>query len=122
MIGEKLAGTYRIDQALGHSSGAPVYAGQDLRSGQPVAIALLPEAPLHHDGLAAVIEAAALPDGRPYLVLEPLEGVALDQDFVRALSGQEPAPGHWGYLSAALLIVGCVMVAVASVLLHFYGR
>jgi eukaryotic-like serine/threonine-protein kinase len=88
-------GRYRIDRPLGHGGMASVYLGQDEQLGRPVALKLLAEnlsadqalrerfvrearlaARLSHPNVVQVFDSGEQ-DGRPYLVMEYVEGRSL---------------------------------------------
>lgn len=89
-------GQYRILHQIGSGGTGEVFLAQHFMFGRPAAIKIArPDAKaqldikweaamLHaaaHPGVVTLYDAALLPDGRPYLVLEWLEGQALDHEF-----------------------------------------
>ena len=97
LAGLKL-GSYRIDQLIGAGGMGEVYAGEQLVIGKKVAIKVLKVtaatdatsaermlaeartvAAIGHRGIADIFDFGTLHDGRPYLVMEFLEGMRLDR-------------------------------------------
>jgi len=90
-----LGGRWRLGPVLGRGGMADVHRGTDGESGAPVAIKVLrvPEPTLArrlaqeaqalrrvtHPGLVRFLDAGTTPDGRPYLVMELVEGQSLAQ-------------------------------------------
>jgi serine/threonine-protein kinase len=105
--GELIAERYLVGEVLGGGGMGVVYAGTHVLLGTPVAIKLIhPElkddaeavgrfvnearaaAALKGEHIARVFDAGQLPTGEPYLVMEQLAGVSLDQ----YLQGRGPLP------------------------------
>lgn len=105
--GEVIAERYVVGEVLGGGGMGLVYAGTHVLLGTPVAIKLIhPElkddaeavgrfviearaaAALKGEHIARVFDAGQLPTGEPYLVMEQLAGVSLDQ----YLHGRGPLP------------------------------
>jgi serine/threonine protein kinase len=91
-----MVGEYRVEEELGAGSFGAVYGGVQPLIGKRVAIKVLhaalardPEAvsrfvaearavnTIHHPHIVDIFSFGALPDGRPYLVMERLEGLSL---------------------------------------------
>jgi serine/threonine protein kinase len=89
-------GRYRVEQPLGHGGMATVYLAHDEELDRPVAVKLLAEnladdaalrkrflrearlaARLSHPNVVSVYDAGETDDGRPYIVMEHVEGVTL---------------------------------------------
>src|SRR5579864_4643876 len=106
--GEVLAGKYRVERVLGEGGMGVVVAATNLALGSTVAIKLLrpsavqnPEAlgrfqreaqaasKLKSEHVASVTDLGNLPDGRPYMVMEYLQGV----DLADYLEAQMKKPG-----------------------------
>lgn len=102
------SGRYRLERPLGHGGMATVYLARDAELDRPVAVKLLAEnlagdvsfrerflrearlaARLSHPNVVSVYDAGEEPDGRPYIVMEYVEGETL-ADVVRE-RGQLPA-------------------------------
>jgi eukaryotic-like serine/threonine-protein kinase len=98
-------GRYRLDRPLGHGGMASVYLARDLELDRPVAVKLLAEslagdtafrkrflrearmaARLSHPNVVAVYDAGETEDGRPYIVMEYVDG--------RSLEGRGPLPSR----------------------------
>jgi eukaryotic-like serine/threonine-protein kinase len=90
------AGRYRLDRPLGHGGMATVYLGHDSELDRPVAVKLLAEnlagdtafrerfvrearlaARLSHPNVVSVYDAGEEADGRPYIVMENVDGETL---------------------------------------------
>ena len=104
LLGE-VVGTYRLIEALGRGGMGEVYLGEriDGRFEQRVAVKLVKRgmdsaeirrrfarerrllARLEHPGIARLLDAGETPDGRPYFVMERIEGQAIT-DYCRARS------------------------------------
>ena len=101
-------GRYRLERPLGHGGMATVYLGRDSELERPVAVKLLAEnlagdaafrkrflrearlaARLSHPNVVSVYDAGADADGRPYIVMECVEGETL-ADLLRE-HGRLPA-------------------------------
>ena len=102
------AGRYRLVRPLGHGGMATVYLGRDSELDRPVAVKLLAEnlagdaafrqrflrearlaARLSHPNVVSVYDAGEEADGRPYIVMEHVDGETL-ADLLRE-RGQLPA-------------------------------
>ena len=108
MIGELVAGKYRVERVLGHGAMGVVYAARHATLDHVVAIKLLGEqrfgtreasierflrearaaARIESDHVARVFDVGTLPDGVPYMVMEYLEGNDLDTE----LASRGPLP------------------------------
>ncbi len=105
--GELLAGKYRVDRVIGEGGMGVVVAATNEALRQKVAIKLLrpgalangealgrfhreahTAARLRSQHVAKVLDIGALPDGRPYMVMEMLEG----QDLGDVVETQSPLP------------------------------
>ena len=90
------AGRYRLVRPLGHGGMATVYLGRDSELDRPVAVKLLAEnlagdaafrqrflrearlaARLSHPNVVSVYDAGEEADGRPYIVMEHVDGETL---------------------------------------------
>jgi len=90
-------GRYRLERPLGHGGMASVYLAHDLELDRPVAVKLLAEslagdtafrkrflrearvaARLSHPNVVAVYDAGEAEDGRPYIVMEYVDGTSLE--------------------------------------------
>ena len=92
-----LAGRYALQREIGRGGCAVVYEAHDLRLGRLVALKLVKEtardvqanarlarearagAAIHHPNVCGLSDAGYLEDGRPYLVMERLQGETLTQ-------------------------------------------
>jgi len=118
--GQVLAGKYRIEQILGSGGMGVVVAARHLQMKHRVALKLLqPEGPASPEAIARLLREAqhatvvqsehvvrvtdvgALPNGRPYLVMEYLEGTDLGQLLLQR--GPLPEGLAVDYLLQALL-------------------
>jgi serine/threonine-protein kinase len=104
-VGRLIAGKYRLDRLIGKGGMGAVYAGQHELLGQAVAIKLLSDgsrepaagarflnearaaARIPSDHVVRVVD-VGVDEGRPYLVMEYLEG----EDLARVLYGRGPLP------------------------------
>jgi len=94
--GELLAGRYRVERVLGQGSMGVVVAALDERLGQRVAVKILLHADdaeasarflqearaaarIHHENIVRCLEVGCLESGVPYMVLELLDGLDLEQ-------------------------------------------
>ncbi|MFH2008525.1 MAG: protein kinase [bacterium] len=103
LIGQVLDSRYQIDRKLGEGGMGCVYLARHVRTGRPCALKLLPaEAALDassvrrfereaqvlgalgHPGIVGVHDFSETPDGRPFLVMDYLEGEDLSQRLERA--------------------------------------
>ena len=99
--GSVAGGRYRLERPLGHGGMASVYLGRDTELDRPVAVKLLAEnaagddglrrrfvrearlaARLSHPNVVSVFDAGE-DDGRPYLVMEHVEGPTLAEVLAR---------------------------------------
>jgi serine/threonine-protein kinase len=106
--GEVLAGKYRVDRVLGEGGMGFVVAATNIALNQKVAVKLLRASALAHvealgrfkreaqaaaslksEHIARVSDIGALEDGRPYMVMEYLEGMDLG-DFIEKHEGPIP--------------------------------
>ena len=86
-LGRRIAGRYRLESLIRRGAASEIYRAFDERDGRPCAIKLgrrqaraLDETPrLRHDGIVEVRSAGRDLDGAPFLVMELLEGVDLEQ-------------------------------------------
>lgn len=116
--GSSLANKYRIGRLLGEGGMATVFEGEHVRLGQKVAIKVLHEdlvkdpqlvARFEREGRALsklksrhvvrVFDVDETPTGRPFLVMERLEGTDLDREL--SARGPLPIAEAIGYLSQA---------------------
>jgi serine/threonine-protein kinase len=112
LVGQTL-GKYRVDGLLGRGGMGEVYAATHVALGGRVAIKLMAQrfaedvpaverffnearaaAQLRHAGIAQVFDFDRLPDGRPYMVMELLEGESLGARLTRVsrLAADEAVP------------------------------
>jgi eukaryotic-like serine/threonine-protein kinase len=101
-------GRYRLERPLGHGGMATVYLGRDCELDRPVAVKVLADhlvgdeafrrrflrearlaARLSHPNVVSIYDAGEEADGRPYIVMEHVEGVTL-ADLLRE-RGRLPA-------------------------------
>ncbi len=99
LIGQSI-GSYRLVQWLGQGGMGTVYLGVHPTIGSRVAVKVLSMAAsenhslverffaearsvnvIRHEGIVNVLDLATLPDGRPYIVMEHLEGAVLTRHF-----------------------------------------
>ncbi len=111
LIGTTIDGQFRIDSVLGGGAFGTVYRGQQTGLGRPVAIKVptfeiaadpimakrfareaRSAARVTHPGVVSIYAVGELPDGRPYLAMELVDGQPLDRilvdgpiDCIRAL-------------------------------------
>ncbi len=107
LIGQVLGDTYRVHDVLGRGGMGVVYAARNMRTDGMVAIKVLHRSvarkrglyarflnearvtsALRHPNIVQVFDFAELPDGRPYIVMEYLEG----EDLAVRLSREGPLP------------------------------
>ncbi len=124
-------GRYRLDRVLGAGGMSKVYLGVQPEIGSRVAVKVLSdqcaENPellerffaearavnlIRHEHIASVLDLARLPDGRPYIVMEFVEGSTLG-DLVR----QGPAP-IGGVVRAMLEVLSALGAAHAIGIVH----
>ncbi|HLK35234.1 MAG TPA: serine/threonine-protein kinase [Polyangiaceae bacterium] len=105
--GDFVDGKYRIIRFLGRGAWATVYEGVNARIGRRVAIKVLSEEAIHKPGVVErfereaqaatridsehvvhVFDLGVLPDGRPYIVMELLEG----EDLAHQIASRAPLP------------------------------
>ncbi len=105
--GDIVDGKYRIVRYLGQGAWATVYEGVNVRIGRRVAIKVLGEDAIHKPGVVErfereaqsatriesdhvvhVFDLGVLPDGRPYIVMELLEG----EDLAHQIAAMAPLP------------------------------
>jgi tetratricopeptide (TPR) repeat protein len=98
-VGDLIADRFKLERLAGSGSMALVYRALDQKTGAPVAVkALRPQDPeeeerfareasvlaeLHHPGIVEYIGRGVADDGRPYLVMEWIEGESLAQRLAR---------------------------------------
>ncbi len=119
MTGQLVAGRYRLGLLIGRGGSADVYAAVDELLERAVAVKIVratstdtPDpmagvraaARLRHPRIVATLDAGRTPDGRPFVVLDLVDGITLD-----ALLGLSGAPSTHD----ALTIVGAVLDALA---------
>ncbi len=105
LVGQILGGTYSVHGVLGHGGMGVVYAARNVRTDGMVAVKVLHRSvarkrdlyarflnearvtsALRHPNIVQVFDLAELPDGRPYIVMEYLEG----EDLAARLSREGP--------------------------------
>jgi hypothetical protein len=130
--GELLAGKYRVERTLGEGGMGVVVAATNVALGTRVAIKLLrpaatvsPEAlgrfqreanaaaRLRSEHVARAIDVGTLPDGRPYMVMEYLEG----QDLADFLDKNGPRP-IWEAVDFLLQACEAIAEAHAAGIIH----
>jgi serine/threonine protein kinase len=128
----QVIGSYRLARRLGRGGMGAVYLGAHPGIGSRVAIkVLLPiaaESPalverffaearavnvIRHESIVNVLDLAILPDGRPYIIMEYLEGAALSAHF----ASQRPFPLDW-LARIALEVLGGLAAAHAAGITH----
>lgn len=97
LIGTIIGERYQIERKLGHGGMGQVYYALDLKlNGRPVVIKILSEellknsyalqkfrqevealSRIHHDGVVSVLDTGDLPDARPYIVMQYVDGETL---------------------------------------------
>src|ERR1041384_2210035 len=101
-IPQLIANRFRIEREIGRGGMGAVYRATHLGLERPVAIKILkpefaadPEvaerfmreartmARLRHNGAAVIFDAGRLPDGRPFIVMEHVEGATLAETLAR---------------------------------------
>ena len=99
LLGQTI-GSYRLARVLGRGGMGVVYLGVHPRIGSRVAVKVLSAAAsgdpttverffaearavnvIRHEGIVNVLDLSTLPDGRPYITMEYLEGASLSQRF-----------------------------------------
>ena len=103
LVGTTIDGRYRVERELGHGGVGAVYLARDHKlHDKPVVVKILLEQSLLHDwvvlkfqqekealarvdhpGVVGILDTGELPDGKPYLVMQYVEGMAL-RDAVKA--------------------------------------
>lgn len=109
LIGQVVGGKWRIVRRIGEGGSATIYEAvhrNQLRGALKVLRSELRDDPesrerflfegrianqVHHPGIIAVLDDDVLPDGRPFLVMELLEGEPLDRRLERATDKRLPA-------------------------------
>jgi serine/threonine-protein kinase len=100
--GTVIGGGYVIGKAIGGGGMAVVYEGEELHNGRPVAVKVLPlhlvqseestkrflkeariSASLSHPNICRILHFGTLEDGRPYYVMELLQGESLSERISR---------------------------------------
>jgi tetratricopeptide (TPR) repeat protein len=125
LTGDVLADRFELGRLAGSGGMGDVYQGVDRRSGAQVAVKVLIEgrgggetrfereaqllAELHHPGLVRYVADGTTPQGKPYLVMEWLEGEDLSRRLARAR------------LSIAETMVLGTRVAEALAVVHAHG-
>src|ERR1700679_934851 len=118
LVGQTLAGKYRVEQILGKGGMGLVLGARHIRLDEPVAIKILRASMMEVDGMvirflkearaASKIKSAhvvrvtdvdTLEDGVPYMVMEHLTGI--DFHEMRRREGQLPITAAVGYLLEA---------------------
>ncbi len=128
----QMLGSYRIARLLGQGGMGEVYLGVQPEIGSRVAIKLLTadaaRAPsiverffaearavnvIRHEGIVSILDLARLPDGRPYIVMEYLDGAPLSKVF------EEHRPVPLGALVQMLVwVLGALGAAHALGITH----
>ena len=122
LLGSTLGDRYRIEAPLGSGAMGVVYRAWDLQLERPVALKVLRAislaegeatqrfareaqalATIAHPSVVSIHDRGRTPEGNPYLVMELLEGMSLDQLLeLAAESGSPRAAEDTGWLVAAL--------------------
>ncbi|MEM1448174.1 MAG: serine/threonine-protein kinase [Planctomycetota bacterium] len=115
LMGETIAGRYRIEERLGAGAMGVVWGAHDDELDRPVAIKVLAGALLssedsvarfhreaealaavRHESVVTVYDRGTLEDGSPFLVMERIEGVSLARLLDRAPEGASTSrPAEW---------------------------
>jgi len=130
LLGREL-GKFRIARILGRGGMGTVYAGVHLTIGSAVAIKVIAEEYardaellerffrearavnlIRHEGIVNILDFARLPDGRPYITMELLEGMTL-RDLIRA--GALPLGG---LVTAMIDVLEALAAAHAIQIIH----
>ena len=130
LLGREL-GNFRIARVLGRGGMGTVYAGVHLTIGSAVAIKVIAEEYardaellerffrearsvnlIRHEGIVNILDFARLPDGRPYITMELLEGKTL-RDLIRA--GSLPLGG---LVTAMIDVLDALAAAHAIQIIH----
>jgi serine/threonine protein kinase len=128
LVGQTLAGKYRVEQVLGKGGMGLVLGARHIRLDEPVAIKILRASMMEVDGMVIrflkearaaskikslhvvrVTDVDTLEDGVPYMVMEHLTGI--DFHEMRRREGQLPITSAVGYLLEA-----CEAIAEAHTL------
>jgi|GEM_PF-1129193 len=119
LVGSVVLGKYRIERRLGEGGMGVVFAAEQMPLKRTVALKLMKERPgssidpiadllreaqllssIDHEAIVRVFDVARTEDGRPFMVLEHLEGSSLK----RLLQLHGPLPWRWVATAAAQML------------------